>query len=200
MTENASKLRLQQDIMHAQKEVIDLTSRLASSSERVVDLQAENKTIDLSFQEMKSVLKDLIDENDRLTRNLNAYVSPGTPQSEKIIQAHAVKVEHELLMSALRRFWNSVGDLPSLPNLLPEEHGVISEAVAALHAYLSAINLLDARRPSQPQPQSIIDISVSTPSSKSHGWAILETQSGGKRTSAHSPQRRSLFRSIVQRR
>jgi hypothetical protein len=188
--------------MHAQKEAIDLTSRLASSSERVVELQAENKKIDLSFQEMKSVLKDLIDENDRLTRNLNAYVSPGTPQSEKIIQAHAVKVEHELLVSALRRFWNSVGHLPSLPNLLPEEHGVISEAVAELHAYLSAINLLDVRRPSesQPQPQSIIDISVSTPSSKSHGWATLETQSGGKRTSAHSPQRRSLFRSIVQRR
>jgi len=197
--------------VHSQKEVIELTSRLAENSQQLADLQLSNSKLDGSYQEMRTVLKDVVDENDRLTRTLNAQFPPGTPLTEQIVQTHAMKVQLDMLLAALHRFWNAVGVLPSLPNLSLDEHGVILEAVVALQSYLGAVDLLAVR--AAPQPQSPLmrmssaakhdhsldrsNIGFSTPSSQTPAKLSGE---GSAITSEHAPQRRSLFRSIIQRR
>jgi chromosome segregation ATPase len=211
--ETLLKLRVQQELVHAQKEIIELTSRLAVDSQKVADLQLANSKIDSSYQEMRKALSDVVDENDRLTRSLNAQFPPGTSQTEQIVQTHALKVQHELLLSALHRFWDAVGVLPSLSNLSLDEHGVIFEAVVAMQSYLGAVNLLSVQ--AAPQPQSLLmrksssakhddshdrsDFGISTPSNKNRAKFVGEGSSAST-TSEISPQRRSLFRSIIQRR
>jgi DNA repair exonuclease SbcCD ATPase subunit len=204
------KLRLQQDLLHAQQESIDLNSRLKSSSQQLADLLLEKNKVDGSYQEMKAVLQDLVNENDRLTGLLNAHVTPGTPRAEKIVQTHAVMVQHKLLQAALRQFWDAVGDLPRLSNLSLEEHGIILEAVVVLQTYLANVNLLDGRGSLRRNPafvtafpntnfglSGLVDMSFSTPSSK---YREIPSSESGSHASDGSPQRRNLFRSIVQRR
>jgi hypothetical protein len=112
-------------------------------------------------------------------------------------------------LSALRRFWDAVGELPRLPHLSLEEHGVIAEAVVSLQTYLGAVNLLDARTTSNSKrgfepivsaaKQSLSvplhDICLSTPSSRNNSIG-----DSGSSASDHSPKRRSLFSSITKRR
>jgi chromosome segregation ATPase len=216
--ENLSKLRFNEELVHSQKEVIALTSRLNACLQQISDLQLENTKLGGSVLEMRAVLNELVGENDRLTRVLNTNVAPGTPQAELIAKRNAFHAEHELLLSALRRFWDAVGVLPTLSNLSLEEHGVILDAVVALQTYLGAINLLDSRLASQhrsalqrnaPTPKfnaaqqgfgvfsRNVEIGFSTPSNKMDQTSRVGS---GSIASDLSPKRRSLFCSITKRR
>jgi hypothetical protein len=91
-----------------------------------------------------------------------------------------------------------------------EEHGIILEAVVVLQTYLAAVNLLDSRGSLQRNPalmtafpitnlglSGLVDMSFSTPSGK---YREMPSSLSGSHASDESPQRRGLFRSIIQRR
>jgi hypothetical protein len=162
---------------------------------------------------MRAVLKDLVHDNDRLSRSLNAYGTPGTPLVEVVVEKHALKAEHELLLTVLRRFWDQIGVLPRSSSMSREEHGLVLDAVVALRAQLRSINLLEAPSASQllhgaASPSAAMynagsdhfDISFTSP--RDTRLDVSSAESGPK--SSEFPQlaaqRRGLFRSIIQRR
>jgi hypothetical protein len=197
--------QLQQSLARSQSDVSELQSRLARSSQQLSDVQLSRDHLAVCHDDFKDALDNFAAENDRLVFDCDAFAFAGLTQIERIAKLYAMQAEHHLLLVALRRFWHAVGVLPSLKSLSAEDHGIIFEAVVALHSYLSATRLFDSKAlPCVPASQQTFDAlpdrmgilaDLTTASEKSHYRSKMKSNSVGMH---ESPQRRSFFRSIFQ--